>query len=137
MIHRNNLSLKIPIMAMTLTLRPSTSRACGAAEPSWRRFEDPAVPLWPRLIPPGRVASVNSVLSSVDSLFLTWKNNCRWNSVFVFGERVNKKSLIQIVYGVRVPKAKAPHSSTLAWKIPWTEEPGRLQSMGSLRVRHN
>ena len=28
----------------------------------------------------------------------------------------------------------APHSSTLAWKIPWTEEPGRLQSMGSQRV---
>ena len=28
----------------------------------------------------------------------------------------------------------APDSSTLAWKIPWTEEPGRLQSMGSLRV---
>ena len=34
-------------------------------------------------------------------------------------------------------KAMAPHSSTLAWKIPWTEEPGGLQSMGSLRVRHN
>ena len=31
----------------------------------------------------------------------------------------------------------APHSSTLAWKIPWTEEPGRLQSMGSLRVEHD
>ena len=31
----------------------------------------------------------------------------------------------------------APHSSTLAWKIPWTEEPGRLQSMGSLRVGHD
>ena len=31
-------------------------------------------------------------------------------------------------------KAMAPHSSTLAWKIPWTEEPGRLQSMGSLRA---
>ena len=31
----------------------------------------------------------------------------------------------------------AAHSSTLAWKIPWTEEPGRLQSMGSLRVGHN
>ena len=29
------------------------------------------------------------------------------------------------------------HSSTFAWKIPWTEEPGRLQSMGSLRVRHD
>ena len=34
-------------------------------------------------------------------------------------------------------KAMAPHSSTLAWKIPWTEEPVRLQSMGSLRVRHD
>ena len=31
----------------------------------------------------------------------------------------------------------APHSSTLAWKIPWTEEPGGLQSMGSLRVGHD
>ena len=34
-------------------------------------------------------------------------------------------------------KAMAPYSSTLAWKIPWTEEPGRLQSMESLRVGHN
>ena len=34
-------------------------------------------------------------------------------------------------------KAMAPHSSTLAWKLPWTEEPGGLQSMGSLRVRHD
>ena len=34
-------------------------------------------------------------------------------------------------------KAMATHSSTLAWKIPWMEEPGRLQSMGSLRVGPN
>ena len=34
-------------------------------------------------------------------------------------------------------KAMAPHASPLAWKIPWTEEPGRLQSMGSLRVGHD
>ena len=34
-------------------------------------------------------------------------------------------------------KEMATHSSTLAWKIPWTEEPGRLQSMGTQRVRHN
>ena len=34
-------------------------------------------------------------------------------------------------------KAMAPHSGTLAWKIPWTDEPGRLQSMGSLRVGHD
>ena len=34
-------------------------------------------------------------------------------------------------------KEMAPHSSTLAWRIPWMEEPGRLQSMGSLRVGHD
>ena len=34
-------------------------------------------------------------------------------------------------------KEMATHSSILAWKIPWTEEPGRLQSMESQRVRHN
>ena len=34
-------------------------------------------------------------------------------------------------------KEMAPHSSTIAWKIPWTEEPGRLQSMGSQRVGHD
>ena len=38
------------------------------------------------------------------------------------------------IYAPTMEKAVAPHSSTLAWKIPWTEEPGRLQSMGSLRV---
>ena len=37
----------------------------------------------------------------------------------------------------KLEKAMAPHSSTLAWKILWTEEPGRLQSMGSQRVGHN
>ena len=39
--------------------------------------------------------------------------------------------------GLAKEKAMAPHSSTLAWKIPWTEEPGGLQSMGILRVRHD
>ena len=34
-------------------------------------------------------------------------------------------------------KGMATHSSTLAWRIPWTEEPGRLQSMGSQRVGHD
>ena len=43
-------------------------------------------------------------------------------------------------FGDLVPfmeKAMAPHSSTLVWKIPWTEEPGGPQSMGSLRVRRD
>ena len=44
------------------------------------------------------------------------------------------KSLIILLLS---EKAMAPHSSTLAWTIPWMEEPGRLQSMGSLRVGHD
>ena len=39
--------------------------------------------------------------------------------------------LIVANHAPRAEKAMAPHSSTLAWKIPWTEEPGGLQSMGS------
>ena len=37
----------------------------------------------------------------------------------------------------KLEKAMAPHSSTLAWKVPWTEEPGRLQSMGSILIGHD
>ena len=39
--------------------------------------------------------------------------------------------------GEEVEKAKATHSGVLAWRIPWTEEPGGLQSMGSLRVGYD
>ena len=39
--------------------------------------------------------------------------------------------------GRSMAKEMAVHSSTIAWKIPWTEEPGRLQSMGLQRVGHN
>ena len=42
-----------------------------------------------------------------------------------------------VMHSVIYSHPVAPHSSTLAWKIPWTEEPGRLQSMGSLRVGHD
>ena len=45
--------------------------------------------------------------------------------------------IVYIYSSVYMEKAMAPHSSTLVWKIPWTEEPGRLQSMGLLRVRHD
>ena len=43
---------------------------------------------------------------------------------------------ISFFYMLISEKAMAPNSSTLAWKIPWMEEPGRLQSMGSRRVGH-
>ena len=48
-----------------------------------------------------------------------------WTDHFVF------------LYAWIAEKAMAPHSITLAWKIPWMEKPGRLQSMGWLRVRHD
>ena len=41
------------------------------------------------------------------------------------------------IYTILSEKAMAPNSSTLAWKIPWMEEPGRLQSIGLQRVGHN
>ena len=57
---------------------------------------------------------------------------------FSFGENVLMHCIIFCWHlSPLAEKAMAPHSSTLAWKIPWTEEPGGLQSMGSLRVRHD
>ena len=44
---------------------------------------------------------------------------------------------IQFALGLFLEKVMAPHSSTLAWKTPWMEEPGRLQSMGPQRVGHD
>ena len=44
---------------------------------------------------------------------------------------------VYLLPGLSLEKAMAPHSCTLAWKIPWMEEPGRLQSVGSLRVGHD
>ena len=59
-----------------------------------------------------------------------FENQMKWYSF--------SKSIYAFMYICKLSeKAMAPHSSTLAWKIPWMEEPGRLQSMGSLRVRHD
>jgi len=45
---------------------------------------------------------------------------------------IDDSTTIKYMYRLSTEKAMAPHSSTLAWKIPWMEAPGRLQSMGSL-----
>ena len=49
------------------------------------------------------------------------------------------ESLEENIYMTRecMEKAMTTHSNTLAWKIPWVEKPGRLQSTGLLRVRHD
>ena len=56
-------------------------------------------------------------------------------------ERETRSSLMYLFFLTHpmacAEKAMAPHSSTLAWRIPWTEEPGGLRSMGLLGVRHD
>ena len=56
------------------------------------------------------------------------------NSIQGDAHKSNKFSLTNTIGS---EKAMATHSSTLAWQIPWTEESSRLQSLGSLKVRHN
>ena len=56
---------------------------------------------------------------------------------FMFMESVMQSNHLILCCPLLLEKAMAPHSSTLAWKIPWMEEPGRLQSMGFRRVGHD
>ena len=75
--------------------------------------------------------------------------SCNWESLDTSIIResncpthITNKRLAQIFefrpyLGTHTEKAMVPHCSTVAWKIPWMEEPGRLQSMGSWRVRHD
>ena len=51
--------------------------------------------------------------------------------------KCHKINASNIFKGVCLEKAVAPHSNTLAWKIPWTEEPGGLQFMGLLKVGYD
>ena len=51
--------------------------------------------------------------------------------------QILKDDAVKVLHSICQQIWKAPHSSTLAWKIPWMEEPGGLQSMGSLRVGHD
>ena len=60
------------------------------------------------------------------------------NTLSIFSKFTSSsKGKIIEMYTEITEKAMATHSSTLTWKIPWTEEPGRLQSLGSLRVGHD
>ena len=67
--------------------------------------------------------SYKGVMCNTRSMVMFYNNHDTWSMTF---KMVNH-------YIVHM----APHSSTLAWKIPWTEKPGRLQSMGSQRVGHD
>ena len=69
-----------------------------------------------------------------------WKEGADIGNVAFYLNSNNQRKLWKDLGNSRfnIPeKALAPHSSTLAWKLPWMEEPGGLQSMGSLRVGHD
>ena len=108
------------------------------------RWESPSTPVWSESI----ISSIQAEhcyfqmlpKSQESSVHLTFQKK-HWLIFFNINILISSNPFIfSYLIGLTVQymeKAMAPHSSTLAWKIPWTEEPGRLQSMGSLRVRHN
>ena len=65
---------------------------------------------------------------------LRLKEWVEWENSYIFGCVFCKQPAFFTQPKTHLEKAMAPHSSTLAWKIPWMEEPGRLQSMGLPRV---
>ena len=81
-------------------------------------FREETVAIWGTVSCPGLVTVTSLFISLVTSYIIL----------------LTRISLFQYLASDMAPKAMAPHSSTLAWKIPWTEEPGGLQSMGLLRV---
>ena len=68
---------------------------------------------------------LNTHIYKIDNLFIPLYSTDNSTQYFV------------MAYMEKEEKAMTPHSSTLAWKIPWMEEPGRLQPMGSLGVGHD
>ena len=88
---------------------------------------------------PGMKIPLTSLSISTSALGcpdVVWMNSHILKVIFFWAVDLN--SGLKMFSKVCCPeKAIATHSSTLAWRIPWTEEPGGLQSMGSLRVGHD
>ena len=100
------------------------------------------MPHWPYFLPTWSFWNINLLVflpgfQIYQSFSLTFR--IKWHFMFFMGWPlfiVTYSSPIHSTYSLYLEKAMAPHSSTLAWKIPWMEEPGRLQSMGAQRVGH-
>ena len=75
-----------------------------------------------------------SMISDMQTTPPLWQSEEELKSLLMKGKEESEK--VGLKLNIQ-EKAMAPHSSTLAWKIPWTEEPGRLQSMRLLRVGHD
>ena len=115
------------LCAWPVAASPSFSSLCEGPSPitfQWCVLTSEALPNSLKLLPGGPK---------------TWLILCPEQKPVSVGFQLSKwaKSSLLWALGCLPEKAMAPHSSTLAWKIPWTEEPGRPQSMGSRRVRHD
>ena len=75
---------------------------------------------------------VAQTVKNLPSMQETWVRSLGWEDPLEKGKDTHSTILYRVT-----EKAMAPHSSTLACKIPWTEEPGGLPSMGSHRVGHD
>ena len=67
----------------------------------------------------------------IEILYYSFNSHEICNDVPSFISNISNLCLLPIFFS---EKAMAPHSSTFAWRVPWTEEPGRLQYMGSLEL---
>ena len=82
------------------------------------------------LVSLGQAVSLNKIMIFSSSISCSMEKFHLKRAAWLLGK-------FEVLQLLTAEKAMAPHSSTLAWKIPWTEEPGGLQSMGSLRVGHD
>ena len=90
-------------------------------------------------VPGTSLSSLNFFILTVAIVILITELHSPFIHTFISSKIYFKMLYITyiVLLRIRLEKAMAPHSSTRAWKIPWTEEPCRLQSMGLQRVRHD
>ena len=74
--------------------------------------------------------------NTFESVLMKWMNLETIIQSVVSQKEKHQYCILLHIYGI-LEKVMSSHSSTLAWKTPWMEEPGRLQSMGSQRVGHD
>ena len=93
-----------------------------------------STPVLPRNLLEMHIIRPHSYLTKSKTLGVR-PNNLSFNKPY--RSVICKLFLLKVILYIILEKEMATHSSTLAWRIPWTEEPGRQQSMGSQRVRHD
>ena len=92
-------------------------RSLGGYSPQGHKELDTTDRLHFHFLAPQRASLVAQLVKNLPAMWETWVRSLGWEDP--------------------LEKGKATHSSILAWRTPWTEEPGRVQSMGSQRVEHD